>query len=632
MLSLALKKVCRLLLFALFVFSGWLVVSTESAEAANIIQYSDTISDSGPNQLANHTLNFILNAAAGSGSTFEITPPSGFTLNSTTTFGVRNVELVVDGAVRSAVDTPTAGEDSVDITGGSPGFISYTLADDYSIPAGSELTFRIGNHTSGALGAVSSFSTTTGTTTTQADVPPIQNSSALGRHDLLLEVYDGSLIASTEFVLFLNNKVNLQGIDTTEEIPPFLFNGSPTSTVGGTTLSVEISLESDEFAFCRYSTTSGTAFTSMDPDSFSNTGLIFHSTVVSIVTGQLNVFFVRCIDDEGNFNTEDFLISFVVSGQPTGTANTEGETSGDGTGSGDSGGGSGSGSGGTSGDSDGEQPEEGNSSGTGGSGGGGGRTSGGGAGGGFENTDASYRSGDGRVVISGYAFPDSDVTILIDGQLHDTVIADADGSYSITLDEIARGAYTFGVYAVGDNDVKSSTFSTSFTVTGARTSSLSNINVVPSVLVDPDPVDIGQTLTMSGYALPNAIISIENSQRESSIVKEISATSNSDGFWSTTVDTGSFSQDTYQVRVKSEQEDGAETGWSNYTYYGVGGEAEAPLFPDLNRDGFVNLVDFSILLFWWATDGGDSDPPADINRDGNVTLTDFSILLFNWTG
>jgi len=38
------------------------------------------------------------------------------------------------------------------------------------------------------------------------------------------------------------------------------------------------------------------------------------------------------------------------------------------------------------------------------------------------------------------------------------------------------------------------------------------------------------------------------------------------------------------------------------------------------------------MLFWWQTNGGDSDPSADINQDGTVSLTDFSILLFNWTG
>ena len=49
---------------------------------------------------------------------------------------------------------------------------------------------------------------------------------------------------------------------------------------------------------------------------------------------------------------------------------------------------------------------------------------------------------------------------------------------------------------------------------------------------------------------------------------------------------------------------------------------------DLNKDGKVNLVDFSILLSFWNTD----DAIADINQDGTVNLADFSIMLFNWTG
>jgi len=47
---------------------------------------------------------------------------------------------------------------------------------------------------------------------------------------------------------------------------------------------------------------------------------------------------------------------------------------------------------------------------------------------------------------------------------------------------------------------------------------------------------------------------------------------------------------------------------------------------DLNSDGWVDLTDFSILLFWWGT----SNSTADINGDGIVNLTDFSIMLFHW--
>lgn len=48
---------------------------------------------------------------------------------------------------------------------------------------------------------------------------------------------------------------------------------------------------------------------------------------------------------------------------------------------------------------------------------------------------------------------------------------------------------------------------------------------------------------------------------------------------------------------------------------------------DLNCDGFVNLTDFSILLYWWDTAG----PTGDTNGDGRVGLIDFSIMLFDWT-
>ena len=49
---------------------------------------------------------------------------------------------------------------------------------------------------------------------------------------------------------------------------------------------------------------------------------------------------------------------------------------------------------------------------------------------------------------------------------------------------------------------------------------------------------------------------------------------------------------------------------------------------DLNEDGKVDLIDFSILLSKWGT----SDATADINCDGIVDLIDLSILMSHWTG
>jgi hypothetical protein len=51
---------------------------------------------------------------------------------------------------------------------------------------------------------------------------------------------------------------------------------------------------------------------------------------------------------------------------------------------------------------------------------------------------------------------------------------------------------------------------------------------------------------------------------------------------------------------------------------------------DFNKDGRVNLVDFSIAAYWHKR----PSPPVsvDLNGDGKVDLVDFSIMAFYWTG
>ncbi len=605
------------------------------AGALNVHSYSDLITDSGPTAVSNHTFSFEIKQAVVAGGYFDFDFPVGFDVLATSTFAERNVELYVDGVPRVATTTLSPTTDQVIITTGDGGSVRYNLNTSTGIAADSDLEFRIGNHTSNALSVATTFSTSTGTTTTDADIEPIENPSTIGNQKIAMTV--GGTVETTyaDFLIRIIDPIVIAGVDTTEIIPPFRFNGAPDGEIGGTTLSVEISLETDEFAICRYSQTASTTYAAMT-NVFDTTGLVTHTSLVAVVSESLNTYYIRCIDDEDNFNIDDFIISFFAPGAPSGTSNEDGETEGDGSGSGDDGTGDGSGSGGTTGDSDGGANSQGGSSGGGGSGGGSGGSSGSGSpdesGGGFESTAGEYPSGDAEVIIRGYAFPRSTVYALVDGFQAESVRAGSDGSYSITVEEISRGVYTFGVYAVDDVGTKSSTFSTSFTVTGGKTSNLSNVNIMPSILVEPDPVDVGSNVIISGYSIPNASLTIENQKDGSSVsLKTIEATSGSDGAWSISLSTSGFSAGTYKVRAKA-TDGSVSTSYSNYTFYGVGQSANTPLNPDLNRDGFVNLTDFSILLFWWGSDGGASDPPADINQDGSVSLTDFSILLFNWTG
>ncbi|MFM2339465.1 MAG: hypothetical protein RLZZ360_101 [Candidatus Parcubacteria bacterium] len=619
-------------------FIGFLFVSPQFSFARNVKEYKDTISQSAPTRAANHTLSFrLVDTGIPPEGYLEITPPTDFTVAGSAQFSeLRNVELRVNGVRREVGSVVSASDDKVDIVPGTPGLIRYRLNQTTGIAAGSLLELKIGNHTTLAQTGGTSFSTTTGTTTTPADIPGITNGSTVGTHEVAMRIFDNtaSEIGNAGFLIALVDQVGVAPVDTTEAIPPFRFNGQPTSTVGGTTLNVEISLETDEFAFCRFARSPGADYNTMSAV-FSNSGLLFHSQVVAVTPNSQQDFYVRCRDDEGNTNPDDYLISFFVSNQPTGSSTENGNGSGSGTGTGNGGTGSGSGSGNSGGPATGGGSTSGSSGGGSGGGGGGGSggASGGGGGGGFESAPGPYRSGDGQVVITGYASPRAKITVLVDGKAAVTANATNDGSYTATVDKIARGAYTFGIYATDQAGTKSSTFSTSFTVAGARESALSNINIPPSILVSPNPVNPGQALTISGYTFPNAQVTIENEKdKNTASRKSYTVTANSSGAWSTPVDTSGFSNGTYKVRARAV--DGTLTSnFSQYTLYGVGGPSQAAgNNSDLNRDGKVNLTDFSILLFWWSTDGGDSNPPADISQDGKVNLTDFSILLFNWTG
>jgi len=598
------------------------------AGAFNLIDFSDTLSTSAPGAFANHTFRFVVNTDISPGGTLTFVWPSDFVVATTSAqFGVRNVELLVNGTSRIATSTPSASTDGVSITAGAGGSVTYTLNGSVGVQSGDSLEFRVGNHTSASLGERQVIVGTSSTTTLPADIVPIKNSTATGTHEITLVTSGAAAPLHGDFVVFINEQVGVGPVDTTEDIPPVRFNGAPSSTVSGTTANVEISLETDEFASCRYDTVASTTYSAM-PFSFNSGGLIIHTKVISVTPDTTYTFYVRCKDDEGNENIDDYIIQFSVPPAPTGTPNPDAEPGGDGSGDGTTG--TGGGTGGTAGSGTGSTGSQPSGSGGGGSGGGGGGGSSTGTGGGFEST-GPYESGDGRVYITGTAWPRADVFALVDGQVAESVRADSDGTYTILIDEIARGAYTFGVYGVDDNEIRSHTFSTSFTVSGARAVTLSNINITGTIAVSPDPVDPGVTATVAGYTQPNAQVTIEY-RPQGGQAKTLLATSGADGSFSTSLSTSGLQRGTYEIRFRTEPTSGVASDFTDWFYFGVGEEAEAPINADLNRDGRVNLIDFSILLFWWDTAGGDSDPPADINRDERVSLTDFSIMLFNWTG
>jgi len=590
---------------------------------------SDTLSTSAPSVYANHTIEFTVDTDIPPSGFIVIHPEDGAFNIPTSTFSYRNVEVATEpsGAAffttRLAASSPDSARDGIAIVSGTSGSITITLNDVTGITAGSVVRVALGMNTAHA-----SSTADTG----------IQNPGIPATYSMQIDA-GGGLDAHAKTLVSIIDTVGVGPINTRTTVPPLRFNGAPSSTLSHTTAGAEVSLETDKLARCRFALVPGSPFGVMS-NQFSGSVTQFggfqivHTYEVSGLTPDTtHNFFVRCVDLEGNVNQDDYLISFRILPVPLGGPGTGSTTDGrggpgtGGTGNGSSGSGGGSSSGPTGG------------SGGGGSGGGGGTSSGntGGVNGGgsFEPTPAQYESGDGQVIITGYAFPGSVVTALVDGFAANTARTDSNGTFSVTISQIAHGVYTFGVYATDAQGTKSTTFATTFTVTGARSSSLSNIHIMPTVLVTPNPVVPGATVQFSGYAIPNSTVTVETQRDKSSGSEKqtLTAVADSNGKWSTTLSTVGLQKDIWKVRARSSTPaTGVTSQFSNYTTYAIGQAAPKTLNSDLNRDGKVNLVDFSILLFHWGTSGGTSNPPADINGDGKVNLTDFSILIFNWTG
>ena len=129
----------------------------------------------------------------------------------------------------------------------------------------------------------------------------------------------------------------LGGTDTT---PPVRYNGYPSAAIAADQTETSLALTTNENATCKYSTTPNTPYDSMG-NTFSAGGYFTGESqppggsIQSVVLRGLNngssyTYYVRCRDNAGNTNTDDYAISFAVgqtdnspairsSGSPSGT-------------------------------------------------------------------------------------------------------------------------------------------------------------------------------------------------------------------------------------------------------------------------------------------------------------------------
>jgi cysteine-rich repeat protein len=232
-----------------------------------------------------------------------------------------------------------------------------------------------------------------------------------------------------------------------------------------------------------------------------------------------------------------------------------------------------------------------------------------------------------KVVLRGKAYPQSRVTILLDGKTIGSAQADSNADFLFSTTNVTPGTATFSFLATDPNGVNSIMSSAVFEVVQAAVTTVANIFLPPTISVSKKQTPPGELLTLSGLSVPNAkvVTSIDAISPKSTY----DSTASEAGAWALQIDTKSLKLGNHTAKAYFQVSETIKSGYGRALSFNIGtepllGEAQ----PDLNGDGKVNLVDFSIFLLAWQSD----DSRSDFNKDGIVNLADFSMLLFSWTG
>ncbi|MCX6759228.1 MAG: DUF4215 domain-containing protein [Candidatus Nealsonbacteria bacterium] len=233
-----------------------------------------------------------------------------------------------------------------------------------------------------------------------------------------------------------------------------------------------------------------------------------------------------------------------------------------------------------------------------------------------------------KVILKGKAYPDSDIHFLKDGKEIPSAKADSKADFTREITEITPGIYTFSIWAEDKDGIKSITYTLTFRVIANAITTVSGIFLPPTIGVDKTALKSGEILNIFGQTAPQLEVDVHILSSE--IIKKV--TSDNIGAWLLPFDTKSLEEGVHITKARFQLNGQEMSGFGKVLSFYIG---EAPPLlaevcprADFNKDGRVNLVDFSIFLCWW----GKINPEVDLNNNGIVDLPDFSIFLCCWTG
>ncbi|GIW66546.1 MAG: hypothetical protein KatS3mg095_0444 [Candidatus Parcubacteria bacterium] len=259
--------------------------------------------------------------------------------------------------------------------------------------------------------------------------------------------------------------------------------------------------------------------------------------------------------------------------------------------------------------------------------------SGGGGGGG-----GSYVPSYGTVIFSGRAQPNSNVTLMSDGQIRSAIKVDADGKFKFTLSNLTPGNYIFTLYSEDIEGRRTSLHSIPAVVTAGLTIEIGNIFLSPTIDIDKTQVKRGEILRIFGQTAPESNVLIVVSSEEELYFQ---TQAEKDGSYLYAFNTIDLDYGQHLTKSRSILANQLVSPFSRALAFQVSTSSIAkkptkcPLKGDLNNDCRVNLIDFSIAAYWYKRKLNSSFANIEkekLNGDGKVDLVDFSIMAYWWSG
>ncbi|MFA6909482.1 MAG: dockerin type I domain-containing protein [Patescibacteria group bacterium] len=237
---------------------------------------------------------------------------------------------------------------------------------------------------------------------------------------------------------------------------------------------------------------------------------------------------------------------------------------------------------------------------------------------------------DATVVFQGYSSPFSPVRILKDGTQAGTITSTAGSQFSLSI-TTAPGTYVFTVIARDARGMDSAPTNVTLNLIDGEQLTISDIFIAPTIGSDKTVYESGDSVILSGYTVPNSTVTL--TVNSDPVIYTLLAGAN--GLWSQAVAASGLDAGNHSAQAQAASGGSLLSEFSNLIQFSIQGPpanaCDTAIAADINCDTRVNLVDFSIMLYFWQQTNP-ANSRADINHNGRVDEPDFSIMLFYWTG